>query len=238
MKVDVGARPVGAPDSLVGRIADMREQLAEACRSADRDPSSVRLVGVTKTQSRAVVLAAIEAGLTEIAENYVQEARVKLAGIPAVRKHFIGHVQTNKAKAIVQTFDVVQSIDRLEAGQAIAKAANVLGKSVRALVQVNVSPTERYGVRPDEAAALARRLRADGLDVDGVMAIGPLTPDRATILRAFSMAARAFEGVGGSTLSLGMSGDWREAIACGSTMVRLGTALFGPRVQEAQASLL
>jgi pyridoxal phosphate enzyme (YggS family) len=235
MKADVGDRSAGTPDSLVGRIANVREQLADACRSIGRDPSSVRLVGVTKTQSRETVLAAIAAGLGEVAENYVQEARPKFAGMSAVM-HFVGHVQANKAKAIVETFDVVQSIDRISAGRAIAKASRGLGKPVKTLVQVNVSPTERYGVAPDEAPDFARVLRSEyGLDVDGVMAIGPLTADRSVLVRAFLAAAAAFERVGGSTLSLGMSGDWREAIACGSTMVRLGTTLFGPRKVQAEA---
>jgi uncharacterized pyridoxal phosphate-containing UPF0001 family protein len=97
-------------------------------------------------------------------------------------------------------------------------------------VQINISPSLRFGVEPSGAAPLAEELRATGvLRVDGVMAIGPLTDDHTVVVRAFQEAARAFSEVGGSTLSLGMSGDWREAVACGSTMVRLGTAIFGPR---------
>jgi uncharacterized pyridoxal phosphate-containing UPF0001 family protein len=128
-----------------------------------------------------------------------------------VRKHFSGHVQTNKAKAIVETFDVVQTIDRLDAGRAIAKAARTLGKPVRALVQINISPVDRFGIEPGDAPALAARLRDDeGLAVDGVMAIGPNTPDRAEIARAFRKAAEAFAAVGGDTLSIGMSGLGRS----------------------------
>jgi pyridoxal phosphate enzyme (YggS family) len=228
MKVGVGS-PRGAPSSLDGRIAAVREQVEKACRTAGRDPASVRIVGVTKAQPRATVFAAIAAGIREIGENYVQEARAKFVGLPPAVKHFIGRVQTNKAKAIVETFDVVQSIDRIDAGRAIAKASRAAGRAVTTLVQVNVSPTERYGVAPGEAARLAEQLRDEGLTVDGVMAIGPLTDDRAAIARAFGVAARTFEQIGGSTLSIGMSGDWREAIASGSTMLRLGTALFGAR---------
>jgi pyridoxal phosphate enzyme (YggS family) len=214
---------------LAERIAAVHEEIAETARAAGRDPSSIALLGVTKAQPRTAVEAAIGGGLTDIGENYLQEAREKYAGLTA-RKHFIGHVQTNKARAIVETFDVVQSIDRFEAGRAIGRAQRATGKRVRTLLQVNISPTERFGIGPGEAPALAARLRADeGLDVDGVMAIGPVGADRATLLRAFACAARVFADVGGSTLSLGMSGDWREAVACGSTMVRLGTALFGAR---------
>lgn len=230
MKLEVGVEPGGAPNSLAGRIASMRERLVGAARRAGRDPSEITLVGVTKKHSRESVLAAIEAGLTDVAENYAQEARAKYADLPPVRKHFIGHVQTNKARTIVETFDVVQSIDRLDAGRAIARAAQNAGKRVRTLVQINISPTERYGIAPADAPAFAARLRdEEGLVVDGVMAIGPDTNDRAEIARAFAHAAETFARVGGSTLSIGMSGDWEEAIDCGTTMLRIGTAIFGAR---------
>jgi len=230
MELEVGVAPPGAPNSLVGRIDSLRERIAEAALGAGRDPHSIALVGITKQQSRETVLAALAGGLEDIGENYVQEAREKYAALPPVRKHFVGHVQTNKAREIVELFDVVQTIDRLEAGRAIAKAQRALGKRVRALVQINISPNERFGAVPADAPELARRLREDeGLEVDGVMAIGPLTADVAEIGRAFACAARTFEHVGGSTLSLGMSGDWPEAIAHGSTMLRIGTALFGAR---------
>jgi hypothetical protein len=230
MKLEVGVPPSGSPNSLAGRIAAMREKIDAVARDAGREPSSIALVGVTKKQSREAVLTAIGAGLCDIAESYVQEARAKLAGLPRVRKHFIGHVQTNKAKAIVELFDVVQSVDRLEAGQALARAAKTLDKKISALIQVNVSPAERFGVAPEDAPELAEALRREGLDVEGVMAMGPLTTDRAALGAAFRRAAQAFERVGGTTLSLGMSGDWEEAIRCGSTMLRIGTAIFGARV--------
>lgn len=233
MKLGIGVEPAGAPNSLAGRVAVMRERIAEAALRCGRSADAVTLVGVTKKHPREAVLAAIGAGLTDLGENYVQEARAKYAGLPPVRKHFIGHVQTNKAKAIVETFDVVQSIDRLDAGLAIAKAARALGKPMRALLQINISPTERFGLAPADAPALAARLRDDeGLAIDGVMAIGPVTSDRAEILTAFRRAAEASEAVGGGTLSIGMSGDWDEAIRCGSTMLRIGTAIFGERVSD------
>ena len=228
MKSNVGAE--SAPNSLAGSLATLRVRIADAAHRAGRAPSEITLVGVTKKQSRAALDAALAAGLTDIAESYVQEATEKLAGFSGARKHFIGHVQTNKAKSIVATFDMVQSIDRFDAGRAIAKASRALGKSVETLVQVNVSSTDRFGVDPKDAGALAKRLRDDeGLQIDGVMAIAPNTEDRAEIVRAFERAAAAFADVGGNTLSIGMSADWEEAIACGSTMLRIGTAIFGAR---------
>lgn len=215
-----------ATESIAERVATLRGRVDAAARSAGREPGSIAILAVTKTQPRAAVISAIEAGLTDIGENYVQEAQTKYDALPFCTKHFIGHVQTNKAKAIVSLFDVVQSVDRLEAGIALAKAARSLGRTLRVLVQVNISPTERFGVRPAEAPELAERLREEGLDVDGVMAIGPLEGD---VDAAFESARATFERVGGTTLSLGMSGDWERAIRHGSTMVRVGTAIFGPR---------
>ena len=218
-----------APSTLRERYLHLLDELAAEKRAAGRSNDPVRIVAVTKKQPRETVLRAIEAGIGEIGENYVQEANGKFGGLPPVRKHFLGHVQTNKAKAIVAAFDSVQSVDRLDAGRALAKAARSSGKPLPVLLQVNVSPVDRFGTKPEEAEHLAEALRREGLDVDGVMAIGPITEDRGEIRRAFERAARAFERVGGTTLSLGMSGDWREAIQAGSTMLRLGTALFGER---------
>jgi PLP dependent protein len=215
-----------AGGTVAERVSALRERVDEVAVASGRERGSVAILAVSKTQPREAVLAALDAGLRDVGENYVQEARAKYAGLPPCTKHFVGHVQTNKAKVIAGLFDVVQSVDRLEAGLALAKATRDAGRRLRVLVQVNVSPTERFGAAPAEAPALAARLRAEGLDVDGVMAIGPLQGD---VDAAFAAARTAFERVGGSTLSLGMSGDWERAVRHGSTMVRLGTAIFGPR---------
>jgi len=167
------------------RVAMLRARVDRVAEAAGRSAGSVAILGVTKTQPRDAVLAAVAAGLSDIGENYLQEAREKYVDLPPVTRHFIGHVQTNKAKAIVGLFDVVQSVDRLEAGLAIEKAARALGRSVRVLVQVNVSPAERFGVAPSGAAHLAEQLRSEGLTVDGVMAIGPLEGD---VSQAFETA--------------------------------------------------
>lgn len=207
--------------SIAERYAELRAEI----------PAHVTIVAVTKAQPAEAIDAALAAGVNDIGENYVQEAKQKFAAVAApFTKHFIGHVQTNKAKAIAETFDVVQSVDRRDAGTALAKAAAVLGKRLRVLIQLNVSPSERFGVRPEDAPALAEALRAEpSLLLDGVMAIGPLGAPPSETARAFELAAGVFQAIGGRTLSLGMSGDWREAVRAGSTMVRLGTALFGSR---------
>jgi pyridoxal phosphate enzyme (YggS family) len=208
------------------RVEAFRARVDDAVAQAGRHPGTVAILAVTKTHPRADVLDAIAAGLHDVGENYLQEARDKYVDLPPVTKHFIGHVQTNKAKAIAGLFDVVQSVDRLEAGLALARGAESAGKTLRVLVQVNISPSERFGIAPAAAPALAERLRAAGLVVDGVMAIGPLEGD---VDAAFAVAQSAFAAVGGTTLSLGMSADWERAIRFGATMIRIGTAIFGAR---------
>ena len=212
------------------RYLALLREIDEELARCGRPRGSVTLVGVSKKQPVERIGEAIAAGLADVGENYAQEARQKFPALPPVRKHFIGHVQTNKAKAIAELFDVVQSVDRADAGVALAKSAQALGKELSVLVQVNISPYERFGCPPDDVPALAESLRAQGgLRVDGVMAIGPVTGDRGEISRAFEVAAKTFAHVGGSTLSIGMSDDWREAVRAGSTMIRIGTALFGGR---------
>lgn len=217
-------------DGIAQAYHHLRDAIDEELRSCGREPGSVTIVGVAKRQPVEMVAAAVAAGMHDVAENYLQEAQRKFPSLPPVRKHFVGHLQTNKAKAIAALFDVVQSVDRAEAGVALSKAAQQLGKELRVLLQLNVSPVERFGCPPEAAERLAETLRMQpGLRLDGVMAIGPLTQDREKLLPAFELAAKTLGRVGGSTLSIGMSGDWREAVRAGSTMVRIGEALFGAR---------
>jgi pyridoxal phosphate enzyme (YggS family) len=207
-------------------------EIASEARALGRSPESVTLLGVSKRQPPAAIGAAIDAGLGHVAENYLQEASKKFGALPPVRKHFIGHVQTNKAKAIAGLFDLVQSVDRPEAAVALGKAASALEKVLPVLLQLNVSPAERHGCPPEAAEALAESIRAQpGLRLEGIMAIGPLGASRDEIFVAFELAAKTLARVGGTTLSVGMSGDWREALRAGSTMLRIGEALFGERVQ-------
>jgi len=193
-------------------------------------PAHVTIVAVSKFHPIEAVREAVAAGVTDLGENYVQEAQRKFGALAEARKHFIGHIQTNKAKAIAATFDMVQSVDRADAAAALAKAAASLGKRLPVLLQLNISPSERFGCAPADAPALAQLIRShESLDLHGVMAIGPITADEAEILRAFYVASQTFERIGGSTLSLGMSGDWRLAVRAGSTMIRVGSTIFGPR---------
>ncbi len=221
-------------DAIADRLAALRAELDGELRACGRPAGSVAILGVSKKQPASSIAAAALAGLGDIGENYVQEAAEKFSapGLAAsgIRKHFIGHIQTNKAKALVQLFDVVQSVDRADAAAALGKAAASAGVVLPVLLQMNISPSERFGCPPEQAEALAEMVRGiPALRLDGVMAIGPDVSDRGEIRRAFELAAKTFAAVGGSTLSIGMSGDWREAVRAGSTMIRIGTALFGER---------
>ncbi len=212
------------------RYRRLLQAIDEELTACGRRPGEVTLVGVAKQQPAEAVSAAIAAGLGDVGENYVQEARRAFAELPPVRKHFIGHFQTNKAKAVAQLFDFVQSVDRPEAARALDRAARALGKRLPVLVQINVSPLDRFGCSPEDAPGLADAVRAlPGLAMEGLMALGPPLAGRDEISRAFTLAAKTFARVGGTTLSIGMSDDWREAVRAGSTMVRIGTALFGRR---------
>lgn len=216
--------------SIAERLAALRHELDDELRACGRVPGSVRILGVSKKQPVEAIVEAAHAGLDAIGENYVQEAKAKFPALPDLQKHFIGHVQTNKAKALVELFDVVQSVDRVDAARALGSAAAKMGKRLSVLVQLNISPTERFGASPEDAQRVAEAIAAEpALALDGVMAIGPMSGDRAEISRAFELAAKTFAFIGGRTLSIGMSGDWREAVQAGSTMVRIGTALFGER---------
>ncbi len=215
--------------SIATRFERVREDLAAHARACARNPDDIDVLVVTKQQSTAAIIEVIAAGATQIGENYVQEARTKFADLPSVRRHYIGHIQTNKAKALVELFDCVQSVDRLDAIIALDRAATAIGKRLSVLLQVNISPTDRFGCAPAEVESLAEAVRAStSLACDGIMAIGPTDP--AAVPDAFALAAACVARIGGRTLSLGMSGDWREAVAAGSTMIRLGTAIFGPRI--------
>jgi PLP dependent protein len=217
-------------EGVAERYRALKREIDAELRSLGREPASVVLVGVGKRQPVAAIAEAIEAGLTDLGESYVQEARRKFEALPPVRKHFIGHLQTNKAKAVAASFDIVQSVDRPQAAVALGQAAVERGSALPVLLQLNLSPSERFGCPPAHAERLAEMLRGQaGLRLEGVMAIGPLTENRDEIFRAFELAAMTWARVGGSTLSIGMSGDWRIALRAGSTMLRIGEALFGPR---------
>ncbi|WMS44289.1 YggS family pyridoxal phosphate-dependent enzyme [Acuticoccus sp. MNP-M23] len=217
-------------EEVAQRLAAVRQSIAEAAEAAGRaDP--VDLVAVTKTFDADHIRPALEAGQRMVGENRVQEAGGKW---PALREefdgielHLLGPLQSNKTKDAVELFDVIQSVDREKIANAIAKAADSVGRMPRCLVQVNIgNEPQKAGTLPDETAALVERCRALGLTVDGLMAIPPADHPPGPYFEALTALTAA---CGLSDTSMGMSGDYREAIAHGARWVRVGSAIFGSR---------
>lgn len=215
-------------------------RIADAAKRSGREPDAVRLMAVTKTQPRELVELALESGLTLFGENRVQEALEKYRRLRGrVELHLIGHLQRNKAKSAAGFFDCVQSVDKASTARELNKRAEAEGAEMRVLVEVNTSGEEsKFGVRGDEAlwALLDVLGGLDSLSPQGLMTIGPFTSDEGRIRRAFSslrslfeQARQRFPELSLDTLSMGMSNDYAIAVEEGSTLVRIGTALFGPR---------
>ncbi len=209
----------------------MQARIAGAAREAGRDPADITLVAVTKTQPWGRVKALIEAGQTVFGENRVQEADDRWGAPEAGLAHelrLIGPLQTNKAEAALARFDVIETVDRDRLAEALARAADKLGKPPRVLVQVNTGEEpQKAGIAPRDADAFIARVRdVHGLSVEGLMAIPPV--DEAPGPH-FALLAKIARRNGLPVLSMGMSGDFETAIRLGATHVRVGTALFGER---------
>jgi pyridoxal phosphate enzyme (YggS family) len=216
----------------------IRRNIDEGARSAARSPDSVRLLAVSKTHAPALIREAFEAGQTCFGENYVQEALDKiaaLAGLP-VEWHFIGPIQSNKTRPIAEQFDWVHGIDRLKIAQRLNEARPPGLSPLNVCIQVNVSgEASKSGCEPEEVAGLAQAVAAmPRLKLRGLMAIPEPTADIALQHQRFRMLAQLQDalnrdGLVLDTLSMGMSDDYQAAIEEGSTIVRIGTALFGQR---------
>jgi len=223
------------PD-LAARLAAIHGRIEAACVRSGRDPQAVTLVAVTKTHPVKTVHAALDAGLTAVGENKVQELAAKreaLASAPAVW-HYLGRVQTNKARDIVRYADLIHGVDSLRAGEALARRMEAEGRRVPVLVQVNVSgEASKAGVEPEQAAALVDGLRGLGLDVHGLMTLASPADDPEAVRPEFARMRRLRDDLGGADrlpiLSMGMSGDFEVAVEEGATHVRVGSALFGDR---------
>jgi len=224
--------------TLADNVARVREAIA-AVQAVEGISGDVRIVAVTKGHPPDAVRAALRAGLADVGENRVQEALAKQAEVAeAARWHLIGHLQTNKAKSVAGRFAMVHSVDSVRVAEALAAAAASHGVRVPVLVQVNVArEAQKSGCAPDEAAALVERAGAlAGLDLVGLMTMAPFTSDEAGQRRVFGSLRRlrdALRAPGRALpeLSMGMSGDFRAAVAEGATVLRLGTVLFGERPQ-------
>ncbi|HUP00531.1 MAG TPA: YggS family pyridoxal phosphate-dependent enzyme [Gemmatimonadota bacterium] len=229
-------------EALADRLARVREAITAACRKVGRDPGAVRIVAITKGHSAQVLIGAVEAGLKDIGESRVQEAIAKFDRAGAtlsasgVRLHMVGHLQRNKVRDAVVTFDWIQSVDSIRLARALAERADRC-EPIPVLIEINAAGEEqKFGFPPEEAVQRGLEIAGlEGLAVRGAMAMAPWTNDEATLRQVFRAARRVFEDLKAArpgderidTLSMGMSNDYPLAIEEGSTMVRLGTVLFG-----------
>ena len=225
--------------TLRDRLPRVRERIAAAAARSGRDPSAVRIVTVTKGHAMGAVRAAVAAGLRDLGENRIEELeeKVSVPGDAAVRWHMIGHVQRRKAGRAARLAALVHSVDSLRLAERLSRFGEAQGRRIPVLVQVNASGEATKGGFPAAAAldGIGRVAELGGLRVLGLMTMAPLTGDEAVLRRVFAKtravieAAAAVPGVEGRELSMGMSNDYGPAVEEGSTMVRLGTTLLGPR---------
>ncbi len=227
------------PASIRERAADILERIARAEARAGRRPGEVRLVAVSKTQPAQAVAEALEAGLSVFGENYVQEAEGKIRAVPGAEWHLIGNLQRNKAAKAVALFRWIQTVDSTALVADLSRRAAAAGKTLDLLVEVNLAGEgTKGGVPPGGVAAIVDAAAGlPGVRIRGLMAIPPFSehPEASrpyfARLRALlaETAGRGPGGKGMSELSMGMSHDFEAAIEEGATMVRVGTAIFGPR---------
>ncbi len=215
----------------------VKERIARAAWSVGRDPGEILLVAVSKTVEPERILQAVEAGVTDLGENRVQEARAKIERLGGIaRWHLVGTLQRNKAKYAVRLFDVIQSVDSVPLVLELEKRAAKEGRTIPVLVEVKTSLEEtKHGVAPEGVDELVDRiLETEHLVFKGLMTIAPFVEDPELARPSFSLLRSIKErledrGVPVEHLSMGMSSDFEVAIQEGATIVRIGTAVFGPR---------
>ena len=227
--------------SIAENIAALRARMEAAALASGRDPAEILLCAATKMNDAERVKEAVAAGVDCCGENRVQELVQKqpLGAYEGKPVHFIGHLQTNKVNKVVGKVDLIQSVDRLELLEAVNKTALRLGLKQDILFEVNVAAEpQKGGFSPEEALALAGKLGDyPGVRLRGLMAIPPISEKKGDNCKYFAkmrnlyidIADKKYDNVSMVCLSMGMSDDFEDAIAEGSTMIRVGTAIFGPR---------
>ncbi len=224
--------------SLADNLTLIQQRIRAACDRAGRDVNSVTLLAVSKTHPADTIKAATELGITLFGENKVQEAKAKIPNSPGrARWHFIGHLQSNKCRDAVELFSMIQCVDSLAIAQEINRRADQAGKTMPVLLEINVAREgSKFGYKPEQMLADVKELNAlKRLEIHGLMAIPPFSPvpDKSRpyfkTLRELKTRAEDILGAPLPVLSIGMSDDFEIAIEEGSTMIRVGTALFGAR---------
>jgi pyridoxal phosphate enzyme (YggS family) len=220
-------------------IDAIKHRITEAARRAGRDPLTIKLMAVTKTVEPERISKAIDAGLTMLGENYVQEAKDKIAIIgDAAQWHMIGHLQTNKAKYAVKLFNFVHSVDRLELAQELDKRAGQINRKLNVLIEVNSGEESKSGIEKTQALELVRQVAVlPNLAIRGLMTMAPYSDDPENS-RPYFKALRELRddinhadiaAVRMEELSMGMTDDFEVAIEEGATIIRVGRAIFGKR---------
>ena len=224
--------------SLAANFEMIRQRIKAACDRSDREPNSLTLLAVTKTQLPETVSAAADLGLLIFGENKVQEAKAKIPLCPGkLRWHFIGHLQSNKCRDAVPLFSMIQSVDSLALAQEINKRADEAAKTMPVLLEVNLAgEASKFGYQSKALLAELNLINAlPRIEIHGLMTVPPWSPDAENSrpyfrrLRELKEECEQVLGAPLPHLSMGMSGDFEVAIEEGATMVRIGTALFGPR---------
>jgi PLP dependent protein len=218
------------------RVAEVRRRIAAAAGRAGREPTDVTLVAVAKLHPVAAIRAALDAGVADIGENYAQELQAKASALEdaAVRWHFVGRLQRNKAGILVAAGALVHSLTSLPAARALGRRAHAAGTVVRALVQVELDQRPAaHGVRPEDLDGFVVAARAvEGLDLAGLMVMPAEAADPEAVRSVFRRAAALAGDLGLGELSMGMTADLEVAVEEGATLVRVGTAIFGPRPDD------
>jgi pyridoxal phosphate enzyme (YggS family) len=227
---------------LDANLKAVQQRIEAACARAGRDPASVTLVAVTKSQPPDVVCAAAALGLSLFGENKVQEAKAKIPLCPGrLRWHMVGHLQTNKCRDAAELFAMVESVDSLHLAEELNQRADQTAKTLPVLLEVNaVGEASKFGCRPDQLLADLAHINAlPRLEIHGLMTVPPWTLDPEKVrpvfrqMRELKQCCEQLLGAPLPHLSMGMTGDFEVAIEEGATMVRIGTALFGPRRKAA-----
>jgi pyridoxal phosphate enzyme (YggS family) len=227
----------GTRDEVLANLAVILDRLARACDRVGRDPAEVRIVAAAKTVSAAAVGWVVEAGVPDVGENYVRELRPAGSAVPGARWHFIGTLQTNSAHHVAAYADVVQTLASSRSSARLARRAAEAGRVIDALIEVDLTG-ERTGVPPDRVEAFAEEVAdMDGLLLTGLMTLPPIPTDPEDARPAFVLLRELRERLARTLpqvveLSMGMSLDYEVAAEEGATMVRIGTALFGPRTPQ------
>ncbi len=213
-------------------LAAVRSRLADAAARAGRSPGDITLVGVSKTHPADVLRAAFDSGLRDFGENRVQEAAPKIHALreqgAVPRWHLVGHLQRNKVRAAIDLFDILHSVDSERLAEAISAAAT---RAVRVFIEVNAAGEEtKFGVAPADVSKLAERIgRLPNIELAGLMTVAPQVDDPEDVRPVFSALRQLRDAVGLRELSMGMTDDFEVAVEEGSTLVRVGRAIFGAR---------